>query len=231
MMAKLYLYTKDYANAKIKAQEVMTSGYYDLFPDYAGMFNSSANNNNIESIFAIQHQPTGNPWGSGNQMNPDRGPSNLQTDQASMWELYRPSLDLLAEYEVGDRRRAGSVMEHGWTKPEWKPQKLPQDDGSFKPDDAAYNAFMANGYKFDTIQPAGQGGYYNQTRSVIAKYVVGPGSGYGGEPVIGMNTGINFMVQRYADVLLIYAEATLGTATSTTDAISPGCYQPGACTC
>ncbi|MFZ0473648.1 MAG: RagB/SusD family nutrient uptake outer membrane protein [Bacteroidales bacterium] len=218
MMAKLYLYTKDYANAKIKAQEVMTSEYYDLFPDYAGMFNSSANNNNIESIFAIQHQCTGNPWGSGNQMNPDRGPSNMQTDQASMWELYRPSLDLLAEYEVGDRRRAGSVMEHGWTKPDWKPQKLPQDDGSFKPDDAAYNAFMANGYKFDTIQPGTQGGYYNQTRAVIAKYVVGPGSAYGGEPVIGMNTGINFMVQRYADVLLIYAEATLGTAASTTDA-------------
>ena len=126
--------------------------------------------------------------------------------------------DLLAEYETGDRRRAGSVMEHGWTKPDWKPQKLPQDDGSFKPDDAAYNAFMANGYKLDTIQPTNQGGYLGQTRSVIAKYVVGPGSGYGGEPVVGMNTGINFMVQRYADVLLIYAEATLGTAASTTDA-------------
>jgi hypothetical protein len=109
-------------------------------------------------------------------------------------------------------------MEHGWTKPEWKPQKLPQDDGSFKPDDAAYNAFMANGYKFDTIQPTAQGGYAGQTRAVIAKYVVGPGSSYGGESVVGMNTGINFMVQRFADVLLIYAEATLGAAASTTDA-------------
>ena len=218
MMAKLYLYNKDYANAKAKAWEVIQSGYYDLMTDYGSMFNTSANNNNIEAIFSIQHQCTMNPWGSGNQMNPDRGPSNLQTNEASMWDLYRPSLDMIAEYESGDLRRAGSMMEHGWSHPAWKPKKLPQDDGSFKPDDAAYNTFMATGYKYDTVQNAAQGGYLNGPRANIAKYVVGPGSTYGGETVVGMNTGINFMVQRYADVLLIYAEATLGSAASTTDA-------------
>lgn len=219
MMAKLYLYNKDYTNAKAKAWEVMESEYYDLFEgDFGAMFNSSANNNNIEAIFSIQHQCTMNPWGSGNQMNPDRGPSNLQTDEASMWDMYRPSLDLLAEFESGDLRRPGSVMEHGWTKPEWKPKKKPNSLGVFSPDDEAYNTFMANGYKYDTIQDTKQGGYLNGPRANIAKYVVGPGASYGGETVIGMNTGINFMVQRYADVLLIYAEATLGTNASTTDA-------------
>jgi hypothetical protein len=218
MMAKLYLYNKDYENAKAKAGEVIASGQYGLFLDYGAMFNSSANNNNIESLFSIQHQCTMNPWGSGNQMNPDRGPGNLQTDEASMWDMYRPSLDLLAQYEPNDRRRAGSCMEQGWTKPEWKPQKLPQSDGSFTPDDAAYNEFMANGYVYDTIQNTKQGGYLNGPRANIAKYVVGPGSKYGGEPVIGMNSGINFMMLRYADILLIYAEATLGTSESTSDA-------------
>jgi starch-binding outer membrane protein, SusD/RagB family len=48
--------------------------------------------------------------------------------------------------------------------------------------------------------------------------VVGPGSTYGGESVIGMNTGKNTSHLRYADVLLIYAEATLGTSASTADA-------------
>jgi hypothetical protein len=48
--------------------------------------------------------------------------------------------------------------------------------------------------------------------------VVGPGQKYGGEQVIGMNTGINFMMLRYADILLIYAEATLGDSPSTSDA-------------
>ena len=208
MMAKLYLYLKDYANAKAKAQEVINSNNYDLVTDYAGMFNSSANNNNKESIFAIQHQLTQNPWGSGNQKNPDRGPGNLQTSEANMWELYIPTIDMRNAYESGDKRRGGSIMEHGWSKTAWKPQ------GSV----AAYNTFMAGGYKYDTIQPVGDGGQKNSTRSNIAKYVVGPGAAFGGEKVLGMNTGINTMLLRYADVLLIYAEAVLGTDASTSDA-------------
>lgn len=208
MMAKLYLYQKDYPNAKAKAKEVMDSQKYGLFPDYAGMFNSSTNNNNIETLFAVQHQLTGNPWGSGNQKNPDRGPGNLQTSEASMWELYIPSIDILSAYESGDLRRKGSIMEHGWSYPQWKPQNA----------NAAYNAFMAGGYKYDTLQPVGEGGQKNSTRSNIAKYVVGPGAAFGGEAVLGMNSGINTMILRYADILLIYAEATLGTAASTNDA-------------
>ncbi|HRG23204.1 MAG TPA: RagB/SusD family nutrient uptake outer membrane protein [Chitinophagaceae bacterium] len=208
MMAKLYLYRKDYDSAKMKALEVINSGKYDLFNDYGAMFNSSANNNNIESLFSIQHQLTGNPWGSGNQKNPDRGPGNLQTSEASMWELYTPSRDMINAYESGDIRRKGSMMEHGWTNPQWKPRNA----------NAAYNAFMAGGYKYDTLQPVGDGGQKNQVRANIAKYVVGPGSAFGGEAVLGMNTGINTMMLRYADILLIYAEAVLGTNASTTDA-------------
>jgi hypothetical protein len=208
MMAKLYLYTKDYDNAKLKAQEVMSSNKYSLLADYAALFNTSANNNNSESLFAIQHQLTSNPWGSANQKNPDRGPSNMQTDEASMWNLYLPSMDIQHAYEASDLRRKGSMMEHGWTKPEWKP----------KGSNAKYNAFMANGYKYDTAAKDGEGGILNDTRSNIAKYVVGPGKSYGGETVLGMNTGINTMILRYADVLLIYAEAVMGANNSTTDA-------------
>lgn len=208
MLAKLYLYNKDYENAKIKAKEVIASGNYDLFQDYAGMFNSSSNNNNIESLFSVQHQLTTNPWGSGNQKNPDRGPNNLNTDEASMWELYIPTIDIKNAYEFGDKRRAGSMMEHGWAKPEWKP----------KNSNAAYNAFMANGYRYDTSAVVGEGGQRSMTLSNIAKYVVGPGAKYGGEAVSGMNTGINTMILRYADILLIYAEAILANNTVTTDA-------------
>ncbi len=208
MMAKLYLYRKDYDSAKIKAEEVINSGKYDLVQDYGAMFNSSAYNNNIEAMFSIQHQLTGNPWGSGNQKNPDRGPSNLATAEASMWELYTPSMDIRNAFESGDIRRKGSMMEHGWTKSEWKPTNS----------SAAYNSFMANGYVYDTIQPSGEGGQKNATRANIAKYVVGPGKSFGGETVLGMNSGINTIILRYADVLLIYAEAVLGEQGSTSDA-------------
>lgn len=212
MMAKLYLYRKDYDSAKIKAGEVIayanSTGKIGLYPDYAAMFNTSSTNNHIESLFSTQHPATSNPWGSGNQLQPDRGPSNLQTSESAMWELYRPSLWILSRYEGGDLRRKGSVMEHGWSKLEWKPKNA----------NANYNAFMANGYKYDTLQPVGDGGQKNDVRSNIAKYVVGPGAAFGGEQVLGMNTGKNTSHLRYADILLIYAEAVLGTSASTSDA-------------
>ncbi len=208
MLAKLHLYKKEYANAKTKAEEVINSNKYSLFADYGAMFNSSSNNNNVEALFSVQHQLTGNPWGSGNQKNPDRGPANLQTSEANMWELYIPSMDILNAYESGDLRRKGSIMEHGWSYPSWKPTNS----------NTTYNTFMANGYKYDTIQPVGDGGQKNSTRSNIAKYVVGPGAAFGGEPVLGMNSGINTMILRYADILLIYAEAVLGNNASTSDA-------------
>jgi len=188
---------------------VINSGKYMLVNDYAGMFNNSKNNNNAECLFSIQHQLAGNPWGTGNQKQPDRGPGNLQTTEASMWELYIPTVDILSAYESGDTRRKGSVMEHGWSFPSWKPTNA---------SNAAYNTFMAGGYKYDTIQATNAGGQKNETRSNIAKYVVGPGSGFGSETVLGMNTGLNTPLLRYADVLLIYAEAILGTAANTSDA-------------
>ncbi|MEY2918522.1 MAG: hypothetical protein RIS73_2236 [Bacteroidota bacterium] len=212
MMAKLYLYRKDYDSAKTKAGEVIayanSTGKIALYSDYAAMFNTSNTNNNTESLFSTQHPLTGNPWGSGNQLQCDRGPSNLSTSEANMWELYRPSLYTLSQYEGGDMRRKGSVMEHGWSVPSWKPKNA----------NVAYNTFMSNGYKYDTLQAGADGGQKNDVRANIAKYVVGPGSTFGSEAVLGMNTGKNTSHLRYADVLLIYAEAVLGTGASTNDA-------------
>ncbi len=209
-LAKMYLYQKDYTNAATKAKEVINSGKYDLVPtsSYQTMFNSSSMNNNIESIFAIQYQLTQNPWGAGCQLQCDRGPSNLQTSESSMWELFRPSMDFMANWEAGDLRRPATVMEHGWKMPNWKPTTS----------DDAYNAFMANGYVYDTSASAPSSARAGSgTGANIAKYVVGPGLSFGGEQVLGMNTGQNFMMMRYADVLLVYAEAILAGNPSTSD--------------
>lgn len=204
MMAKLYLYQKDYENAKAKALEVMNSGRYDLFPDYAGLFNTSKNNNNIETLFALQHVIS-DSWGTQNDLQAYRAPANaLNTGDG--WSAVIPSLDLLDEFEPNDKRRAGSVMEHGWTKADWKPSRT---------GNTAFNNFMANGYKYDTAAAAPMG-HKTSTRSNIAKYVVGPGTN--GEPVQQMKTEINTYILRYADVLLIYAEAVLGANASSSDA-------------
>jgi hypothetical protein len=212
MEAKVYLYRGDYDSAKIKAGEVIASGKYDLYPDYQSMFNSVATNNNIESLFSLQHQPSQNPYGTGNLKAKDRGPSSLQTSEADYYGgVFKPSLDMLAQYEPGDKRRKGSIMEQGWSMPNWKPQR----EGK-----AAYNAFMANGFVYDTTRTADDGGTEkNEVFANIAKYVVGPGKTYGGDFIDGhQSSGLNIMLLRYADVLLIYAEAVLGTSASTSDA-------------
>jgi hypothetical protein len=210
MMAKLYLYRKDYDSAKLKAGEVIASGKYDLFQDYHGMFTNSANNNNIEVLFALQHAIT-NEWGSQSTLQAYRAPGNLLVT-GDGWSSVVPSLDLLNSYESGDLRRKWSVMEHGNVYPRWKPTR----EGN-----TAFNTFMANGYRYDTLQPSPIG-IKNPTRSNIAKYVVGPGSA--SEPVQQMKTQINTYMLRYADVLLIYAEAVLGTSGSTSDGAALAAY-------
>lgn len=191
MMSKIYLYKKDYANAKLKAGEVIASGKYDLFPDYAGMFNKSVNNNNIESLFALQWVTVGD-WGVQNTIQAFVAPGNLLIN-GDGWSAVVPSLDLLNSYEAGDRRKNWSNMLHGQTYPDWKNNAYP------------------NGYRYDTSAA----GNKRQTRSNSAKYVVGPGSA--SEPVQFMRTSINNYILRFADVLLIYAEATLGDNASTAD--------------
>lgn len=204
MMAKVYLYRGDYDSAKTKAGEVIASGKYDLFNDYQGMFTSSANNNNIESLFALQHAIT-NEWGSQNSLQAFRAPGNLLVT-GDGWSSIIPTLDILNAYEAGDLRRKWSIMEHGSVYPQWKPTRE---------NNTAYNTFMANGYKYDTAQ-ASPLGIKTSTRSNISKYVVGPGSA--SEPVLAQKTQICTYILRYADVLLIYAEAALGTNASTSDA-------------
>ncbi|MFT4092964.1 MAG: RagB/SusD family nutrient uptake outer membrane protein [Niabella sp.] len=218
MLAKLYLYratalseTQYYDSAKVMALEVINSGNYSLVSDYQSMFNSSSYNNNSESIFAIQHNISGtNYYGSCNLISADFGNSDLATSDISYWQLYVPSIDFRdSAFESGDGRREGTMMEQGWEYAAWKPQK----SGA-----TAYNAFYANGFVYDTTQQNTDGAL-SATRVNIAKYVVGPGPNYGGETVGTNNqTGINFMMLRYSDVLLIYAEAVLGTASSTSDA-------------
>jgi hypothetical protein len=52
------------------------------------------------------------------------------------------------------------------------------------------------------------------------KYVAGPGSN--GEPVGFMRTAINTPMLRFAEILLIYAEAVIGSGASTSDAAAVG---------
>ncbi|RYZ96510.1 MAG: RagB/SusD family nutrient uptake outer membrane protein [Sphingobacteriaceae bacterium] len=201
MMAKLYLYTKDYANAKLKSQEIISSGKYKLYSDYGYMFTTFKANNNEESLFALQWIASGG-YSYGNPIQAYCGPSTLlKPTTGAGYSAIIPSLDMLNAYEFGDKRREWSVMEQGFSRPDWK------------------NVNFPNGFVYDTTYVNSADDPYKiktGTRTNALKYVVGPGSS--DEPVNGSSTSICTYILRYADVLLIYAEATLAGNSSTSDA-------------
>jgi len=201
MMAKLYLYRGDYDSAKTAASEVINSNKYSLYTDYQQMFTSSAANNNNESLFALQWSAAGG-YGYANPIQVYAAPSTLLKPVVNTgYNSVYPTLDLLASYAPGDKRRAWSIMEHGFTRPDWK------------------NANFPNGFKYDTSGTTYEDAthFRNGTRSSSLKYIVGPGSN--GEKLSDNgSTDICTYILRYADVLLIYAEAVLGNNASTSDA-------------
>ncbi|WP_207531835.1 RagB/SusD family nutrient uptake outer membrane protein [Desertivirga arenae] len=197
MMAKVYLYMKDYANAKEKAWEVIKSGQYKLYPDYYQLFSTAAANGNEESLFAFQWIENGD-WSSANHVQTNIGPGALLDPLgAGGYSSVVPSINLLTAFERGDLRRR-SVMEHGFHRTDWVNNNFP------------------TGFTYDTLTTDNSKRSYTATRTNTAKYIVGPGDGV--TKVIGVSNNMCTYVLRYADVLLIYAEAVLGDNASTSDA-------------
>ncbi len=201
MAAKLYLYRGDYDSARTTAQQVIESGKYDLYPDYQKMFTSTSANNNMESLFALQWLANGG-YGYANAIQAYIGPGPLmKPDFNTGYSSVIPTIDLLNAYEPGDMRRQWSVMEQGFTNSNWK------------------NANFPNGYTYDTTYVTSSDDPFKiktGTRSNALKYIVGPAST--GEALNSQGgNSMNLYMLRYADVLLIYAEAVLGTDASTAD--------------
>lgn len=105
LLAKVYLFLGDYANAERYALEVINSGEYALYPDYEGIFQREGENS-PESVFEVQTVAL-EAGGGGTQYNEVqgvRGSPNLG------WGFNRPSDALLAEYEAGDPRLEATVL-------------------------------------------------------------------------------------------------------------------------
>lgn len=212
MMAKVYLYLKDYDNAKLKAKEVIdysnaNPGRLNLSNDFVGIFTSSAkaNTNNVESLFSLKWL-TSMGWNGGNRYQLYVGPQPLlkpKPTQGNGYSAVVPSLDMLnpaTGWAAGDNRKAWSAMQHGYHNPEW------------------INDNFLTGFRYDTTtNQTDDFKIKTGTRSSILKYVVGPNRT--GESVsTDSHSSMCTYILRYADILLIYAEAVLGTAASTSDA-------------
>ncbi|MCB0651898.1 MAG: RagB/SusD family nutrient uptake outer membrane protein [Saprospiraceae bacterium] len=164
MLAKVYLTLGDYVNAEKYAMEVINSGQYMLYLNYAEIFRQIGENSS-ESLFEVQVAAYEEGGGSTqfNQVQGVRGSPNLG------WGFNRPSDNLVTSYEPGDPRREATVLYVG--------EILPDGSSVVQDNPALFNE------------------RYNQ------KAWVGPHPGF------QENGQGNIRILRYADVMLIAAEA------------------------
>lgn len=207
LLAKVYLYQKKYDLARALAKEVIDSGEFkllggDVLPtkSFADLW-LQKNNNNEESIFSWQWNGAGTYF-DGNFSNTLFAPENRLVETTYSGQI-APSQDLIKNvYEEGDKRRIETFM-------------LP---GDFYPnltyaETLEVDAKKILGYTFDIQYEAQRSG------AGLKKYVIGkenlPITGPFNPPFNG-ESSMNSYMMRYAELLLIHAEAVLGTQSGST---------------
>jgi len=190
LMAKVYLYMQDYANARTQVEKVINSGEFglmglDFSGSYAQLF-EFAGNNSKESMIALQWTSNGG-YGFGNQLQSVIAASSDITGTSDGYGELGPSWDLQDAF----RTAGDSVRRHG--------------------------CIMLGGDHYAEIHKK-DGGYTvplninaQGSHAGMKKYVVGTpddNNGYSAKQATSNNT----YILRYADIYLIGAEAILGTA-------------------
>ncbi len=110
LLGKVYLYRKDYANAKTAFDKIITSGEYTLTANYFDNFENE-HENNSESVFEVQFAYSGGgawayvDWGG--QDNGDSETSFRSIEYGGLGGFHNndPSHSLINEYEAGDSRK------------------------------------------------------------------------------------------------------------------------------
>ncbi len=107
LLAKVYIFKKDFVNAEKYALEVIISDEYDLEPVFADA-NGKLGEHGVESVFEVGAMEVdgagGNQYANtqGVRGSPNRG-----------WGFNRPSLDLRASFESGDPRLEATIIDLG----------------------------------------------------------------------------------------------------------------------
>lgn len=182
LLAKTYLYRKNWQQVQALTQEVINSGQYTLVPDYTIIWRY-AGNNNSESIFETQSGTFNNGdiavGGYATWQGPRVGGKGGWTDLGFGFDT--PSQNLVNAYEPGDKRRASTI--------------ITIDNSGKHVGTVLYDGFRIP--SADSVQSL----YYNYKAYASENKNV--------EPYLG-NRDLkqkNVRLLRYADVLLMNAEA------------------------
>ena len=196
MLARTYLYraglggtrnAADIEMAKNLASDVVKNSGLELMEKYEDLF-VIKNNNNPESLFALQWVTVADQWGCQNTHQAYFAAEGKITGVGDGWgggNGAAPNLQAL--YDSQDLRRKATFMYKGDVYPELNKK--------------------SGGYQYDVESSAG---------SAIKKYVIGNPDDNDGQ-VAFMRTSLNTYMMRLSEVYLIYAEALMGAATQTSD--------------
>lgn len=186
-----------YRRAAQDAEAVMDARPWIEDIDFSTLFDVESNNG-PESILAIQCAVQG--YGFGNAKNCAWSRSSVIADQT--WGAGKgPTISLQSIYDKNDRRRKWTFMTNGDYYPNL--------------------AKASGGYTYKYINRADDGTVVEDRFAMnahIKKYVIGKGADCDGNVGINQDAANNIYLIRLADMYLTYAEAVLGTASSTSDA-------------
>ena len=176
-----------YKDAKAWGDSIIASNEYDLCPDYVDNF-TVAGENGIESVFEIQYAEVAwGDYGEGFGFTAGSFTQILTRSRNSEigggWGFDHPTQNLYDEFEVGDLRRDVAIL---IPSVEIDSAYTPQSDETY-----LGNNMLNNKY-----------GMYRDPKGV--------GGGYGKWSLHASRGPLNNKQIRYADVLLMYAEACLG---------------------
>ncbi|MFA6677193.1 MAG: RagB/SusD family nutrient uptake outer membrane protein [Bacteroidales bacterium] len=196
--------------AKEYAGKVIYESGRTLMTNYSDIFRI-ANNYNSEALISWQWKSTG-IWTTQNSFQSDMAIAGFDETGANWGGYTGPTVDLQEAFGENalslsrnnkDARRKATMMMYGdkydyfWT-----------DKGGF------------DWWDFCVNNPDGPGTLQTPTGASCVKQLVGDAADHAisGDALTNMSTSLSTHILRLADVYLIYAEATLGNAESTTDA-------------
>lgn len=211
MLAKMYLTRagvggngtrnqSDLDSARILSLDVIEHGGYSLMPSYEDLY-KTANNNNSESIFALQWKWDAADYGSQNSVQAYLAFGSAITGFPDGWggDL-GASKYMLDHYSPNDKRRKATFM-------------MPGEHYSYIHQDAGGGVIQELQVP---VNSKDENGVPYGSLAWVKKYVVGRPEDNNGK-VAQQRTDINTYMMRLAEVYLIYAEAVLGNQASTTD--------------
>ncbi|HMT74039.1 MAG TPA: RagB/SusD family nutrient uptake outer membrane protein [Chitinophagaceae bacterium] len=199
LLGKVYLYQKKYTEAAAMLENVITPGAFSLVSDFASMFLASGENG-LESVFEIQYTNT-SPyynWGGYN-----RGQGNYAVQQCGVRGLNGTAA---MPYASGwSTNLPTQNLAAAYSAGDQRKAATILDIEAYKAANPSYNITYQ-------VAPYKNTGLYNQ------KYLPRKGETSG---QIELNYLNNFRIIRYADVLLMAAEAN-NKATSPNDTKAQG---------